>query len=171
VRELSVGSLEVVLVLPPDVLASAAVMTGIAVTGVAVTKLDKILDAIKRVAGFPAEVRLHRRQLQADELDAEDRVAEALARHRRRQLEAGGSSASSSQTTTARSCSRWHPSSALLTHSRLLGHNVRARTHHDYMSVVVPHEDGRLSILRDAVVGELVATGSLAELAAGVAGD
>jgi hypothetical protein len=71
-------------------------------------KLARVLDAIKRLAGFPAELRLQRTQQQAEQLQAQaalleagDELAEAHARHRARQLNAAGwnSSASSSQTT------------------------------------------------------------------------
>ena len=93
VRELSLGSLEVVLHLPPDVLAAAAATA----TGVTIVQLAKILDAIRRLAGFPAELRLQRTQLEveqlranAEQLRAETELLEARARHRRRQLDAAG---------------------------------------------------------------------------------
>lgn len=82
VREVLLGSLDIVLQLPVDVLATAGV------AGLSVIKVDKILDAIKRVAGFPAEVRLHRTQLEAEAEQVrahaearkeEDRLAEARA--------------------------------------------------------------------------------------------
>jgi hypothetical protein len=93
VRKLSLGSLEIVVQLPADVLTTA----GAAATGVAVMKLSKMLDAIKRVAGFRAEVRLSRTQLEAaqlraeaDVLEAQDRVSETRAHHRIHQLTAAG---------------------------------------------------------------------------------
>lgn len=93
VRELSLGSLEVVLQLPVGVLAAASVTAA----GVTVMKLTTILHAIKRLAGFPADLRLQRTQLEVEQLRAEaerldqtDGLAEARARHRRRQLEAAG---------------------------------------------------------------------------------
>jgi hypothetical protein len=68
-----------------------------ATVGIAVMNLSKILDAIKRVAGFPAELRLQRTQTNTEQLladvallEANDHLAEARARHRRRQLEAAG---------------------------------------------------------------------------------
>jgi hypothetical protein len=67
VRELSLGSLEVVLQLPVEVLAAA----GTSMAGVTVMKISKILDAIKRVAGFPAELRLQRTQHQVEALRTE----------------------------------------------------------------------------------------------------
>ena len=96
-RELSLGSLEIVVLLPPDVLTTVGVTTGsIAVAGV-VSKLDAILDRIKRVAGFAAEVRLQRTRhateqliAEAEQLEAAERLADVRARQRRRRLEAGG---------------------------------------------------------------------------------
>jgi hypothetical protein len=95
VRELSLSSLDLVVLLPPDVLTTAAAT--VAGAGVAVMKLSKILDAIKRVAGFTAELRIQRREQEIEELIAEaelleaaDRLTEARARHRRRQLEGAG---------------------------------------------------------------------------------
>jgi hypothetical protein len=97
VRELSLGSLELVVLLPPGVLTAAGVAAAGSATGVAVMKLSKLLDAIKRVAGFPAELRIQARKLQtealiaeAELLDAADQLAEARARQRRRQLDDAG---------------------------------------------------------------------------------
>ena len=70
VRDLSVGSMEVVLLLAIH----TAEQLGL---GVAIWKLPKILDAIKRVAGFPAELRLQSLQAKANELVAEAEVIEA----------------------------------------------------------------------------------------------
>jgi len=95
VRELSAGSLQIVMVLPPDVLAAAWFTAGLAATAATAAGLAKLMDAIKRVAGFPAEVRLQHVELevkllhaQAELLDAKGDLAaaEARARHRRRQL-------------------------------------------------------------------------------------
>lgn len=93
VRRLSLGSLEVVLQLPADMLA----VVGAATAGVTLMKLAKLLDAIKRVAGFAAELRLQSMEdkveelaAQAELLDAQDHLAEVHARHRRRKLEAAG---------------------------------------------------------------------------------
>jgi hypothetical protein len=98
VRELTLGSLEVVVQLPADVLEVAAS----AAVGVAVMNLSKILDAIKRVAGFPAEVRLSRTKLKAEQLlteravlEAQNDLDETRERHRRarqrgRELAAAG---------------------------------------------------------------------------------
>ena len=93
VRELSLDSLQIVVQLPADVLAAI----GVAATGITVAKLTTILEAIKRVAGFPAELRLQHTQkqaeqlrAQADVLEAQDQLAEARARYRRRQLQAAG---------------------------------------------------------------------------------
>ena len=93
VRTLSLGSLDVVLQIPPEVLAAV----GTAAAGVTLMKLAKLLDAIKRVAGFRAELRLQRMDNELEELaakvkllDADDHLAEVRARHRRRQLQAAG---------------------------------------------------------------------------------
>jgi len=93
VRELSLGSLEIVVQLPADVLT----MVGVTAAGVTVIKLAKILDAIKRIAGFPAELRLQHTQQQAEQLraqadllEADNQLAGAHARHRRRKLQAAG---------------------------------------------------------------------------------
>ena len=97
VRELSLGSLEIVVLLPPDVLTTIGVTaSSVAVAGV-VSKLDAILDRIKRLAGFAAEVRLERTRqgteqltAEAEQLEAAERLADVKARQSRRQLHAGG---------------------------------------------------------------------------------
>lgn len=74
VRELSLGSLEVVVHLMLDVLQPVAIVAGGAVT---VTKLSKILDMLKRLLGYRAEVRLHTTIVEAEQLEAKARVLEA----------------------------------------------------------------------------------------------
>ena len=101
VRELSTGSLDAVLQLPPEVLAATA--SAMTAAGVAVAKLDKIVDVIERLAGFPATLRGRRIQAhveelraQADLLDAQEQLAakrreiDARGRSYQRQLQAAG---------------------------------------------------------------------------------
>jgi hypothetical protein len=97
---MSIGSLQIVMVLPPDLLTAA----GVTASAGAVLGLTKLLDAIRRVAGFSAELRVQeveleleqqrleveRRTLATDLLEAEERLAEARARQRRRKLQAAG---------------------------------------------------------------------------------
>jgi hypothetical protein len=99
VRDMSIGSLQIVMVLPPDLLTAAGVTAGLTASAGAVLGLTKLLDAIKRVAGFSAELRvqaleleLEQQRLATDLLEAEERLleAEARARQRRRNLQAAG---------------------------------------------------------------------------------
>ena len=95
VHQLSIGSLQIALQLPADVLelAKPAVL-GVFWGGVGILALSRILDALKRVAGFAAELRLQRSQQLKEQVLAEVAVLDALdelearARHRRRQLQA-----------------------------------------------------------------------------------
>jgi hypothetical protein len=73
VRELSLGSIEIVVHLPVEVLAPAVMGTA----GVTVIKLAKILDALKRISRFAPEVRLDRTILKAEQLEADARVLQA----------------------------------------------------------------------------------------------
>jgi hypothetical protein len=82
--------LEAVLQLPAEVLAPTAVAAGVTATA-----LIKMLDAVKRVAGFPAELRFHHTKQQAAQLRGDANLldakeAEARAVYRRRQLHVAG---------------------------------------------------------------------------------
>jgi len=73
VRELSLGSLEIAVHLPIEVLAPVA----IGAAAVTVMKLAKILDALQRIARFAPELRLQRTVLEDEQLEADARVLEA----------------------------------------------------------------------------------------------
>ena len=82
VRDLALGSLEIVLLIPLG--------AGLAAAAVTAVRLAKLLDAIRRIALFMPKLRLERTQIDVErlraelaKLEGENLLAEAQARHRR----------------------------------------------------------------------------------------